>query len=231
MSTQSVFRLLVLLTLVVALGGTSCKKAEQVGEPPVEEPRVLQSSDEEGESSEGEVIPVATQQDFLVADSLIFADSLILLSDTLVVEIEVPPQPQQFISWLRGAYNMRNAVMLAMILADEYVCTEITPDGIRSWGKEEEARIHERMFNPGHGVKPIEEVELTLDNPDVTAPPEPDSIWVVRCEAHLVLDYLHPEDGTFEFLGPAEFHIRPNPDMPCRWELVAWHDQLPYGAE
>ena len=221
--------------IAVILSGTSCERAERVA-PPQTEPSALQSSGEDGvgEDSEGEVIFVGT------ADELM-PDSLTLLGDSLTVsagdepDTLAPREPDEFVVWLQSAYEWRNAEMVAMILADDYVCTEITPCGQRSWGKDAAIRIHERMFDPACEVKPIEDIQLDLGNftvrPPLGDPEDPAAVWTIRCDAHLVFGYVNAEDGIWEFVGPAEFLIRVNPDSPCGWELVAWHDQAPHNTE
>jgi hypothetical protein len=227
------------IALAVALLGLSCERADRVAPPPQTEPSAWQSSGEEG-GEEPEIQVTVIELPYGVVP-----DSIGLLPCSLVVwqrddtetegdddETPTVPEPEEFVSWVLSAYNQRNAAMLSVILADEFVCTEITPDGERSWDKDMEIWIHERMFDPNCEVKPIEDVGLELANVTFVPPPgdpqDPAGVWTVRCDAHLVLDYVSAEDGVWEFLGPAEFLIRANPDSPCDWELVAWHDQLPY---
>jgi len=79
----------------------------------------------------------------------------------------------------------------------------------------------------------MENIQLALEN--VTSEPlGPDAggsdMWQLTCDAHLIIDYARPDNETFEFLGPAEFDVRRNPNLPSSWQLVECHDQLPDGT-
>jgi len=200
--------LMVVAGLATTCSSMSCEKAEKVATP--------------------------TERNLPTASLTGQGDADIAPDGEALTEITDLHGPQDFIAWLEAAYNRRDAGMLACILADEYICTEITRGGIRSWDKETEIRIHQRMFNPRCEVKPVESFAVSLENMTVERPPAGSwstGIWIVRCGAHVVLDYVDSRARTFEFVGPAEFHIRRNPDSPCGWELVAWHDQPPHRGE
>ncbi len=219
---RGVFLLLTAVLLLALAVCPSCRKAEKIGIPPVpEEPAVLSQAGDEGSGDDPQIFVVEI-------DSFCYRDSV----TAVPIQVYWSPGPEELLVRLQDAYNQRDADLFISLLADDYVCTEITPDGMDSWGKQQEILVHQRMFDPDYGFHPISSIQLMLDN--VTATPLDltvweHELWLLTCDAHLILEYADPDHDAFQFLGPAEFHVRRNLALQCAWELVEWHDQLPEG--
>lgn len=200
----------------------SCERAERVAlAPEASSPTPLLGN-------EGGADPPDSFSVSVVPDSLFFSDSL-AVADVQLIE---SARPEALLDELVNVYNERDAAGFSQLLAEDYVCTEITPCGMRQWGRQEEILIHERMFDLSWPTHPVAEIRLTLSNlsaSPVDAPPLEPEVWELTCDADLVLEYANPDQGVFQYLGPARFLVRRNPDFPCEWELVEWHDCLPGG--
>lgn len=216
----------IIATSLASLIVLSCQQAERLPSPPADPPTPTLVGEETGDAPDSAgfgVVPITISQ----------RESLMFIGDSLpAVTITMIPGPEVVIERLLSAYNGRDAAAFASLLAEDYVCTEITTSGMRSWGKPDEILIHERMFDPSYGIKPIANILLSLE--DVTAVPVDlavfeSEVWKLTCAAHLVLEYANPGDGAFEFLGPAEFHVRRNLALRWGWQILEWHDRPPEG--
>ncbi len=83
------------------------------------------------------------------------------------------PQPTNAVEALKVAYMHRDYAAFAALLHPDFrfVLDRPTPDGVDSWGRDEELRIHRRMFDPEH--VPANE------------PPLDPSLWIVSVDATL----------------------------------------------
>jgi hypothetical protein len=132
--------------------------------------------------------------------------------------------PEKVVEGLMTAYTDRNDSLYAALLADEFRYTFV-PAGTDSaevlgWGKEEDLVATANLFRTPDVTR------LTLDLRTGAARESrenPDWTMVPVAGGQLRVEVADREPMVVD-LNRQEIHVRPDPQRPDHWQVIAWYD-------
>ena len=132
--------------------------------------------------------------------------------------------PEKVVEGLMVAYTDRNDSLYAALLADDFRYTFVPAGGdsneVLGWGKEEDLVATANLFRTPDVTR------LTLDLRTGAARESrenPEWTMVPVSGGQLRVEVADREPMVVE-LNRQEIHVRPDPQRPDHWQVIAWYD-------